>query len=163
MDHFYHQPRRGDTIMSNTYSNLLFHVVFSTKERVGLLSKELCVRLYPYLSSIAEKNDFKIIKIGGVKDHVHLLMTITPELSVSKAVQLLKGNSSKWLHENFADMNIFSWQNGYGVFTVSKSQISIVENYINNQEEHHKKLSFQEEYIELLKRNNIDFDPKYLF
>ena len=149
--------------MSNTFHNLLFHVVFSTKERVKLLSKELRVRLYPYISSIANNNGFKVSVIGGTDDHIHILLSLKPDLSVSKAVQLLKGNSSKWMRENFKDLNIFSWQNGYGVFTVSKSQASIVENYINNQEDHHKKISFEEEYIELLKKNNIDFDPKYLF
>ncbi|OGH71485.1 MAG: transposase [Candidatus Magasanikbacteria bacterium RIFCSPLOWO2_01_FULL_43_20b] len=139
--------------MSNTYSNLLFHAIFSTKERVKLLSKELRNRLFPYISGIANKNNFKILTSGGAGDHVHILLSLKPDLSVSKAVQLLKGNSSKWIHDNFTDLNIFSWQNGYGVFTVSRSQADIVENYIANQEEHHKKMSFEEEYIELLKRN----------
>jgi len=128
-----------------------------------LLSKDIQIRLYPYLISIANNNDFNIIKIGGTNDHIHILLSLKPELSASKAVQLLKGNSSKWIHDNFKDMDVFSWQNGYGVFTVSKSQSNIIENYINNQETHHKKLTFQEEYIELLKRNNIDFNPTYLF
>jgi len=158
-----YKPHRGDTNMSNTYSNLLFHVVFSTKERMKLLSKDIQIRLYPYLISIANNNDFSIIKIGGTSDHIHILLSLKPELSISKAVQLLKGNSSKWIHDNFKDMNVFSWQNGYGVFTVSKTQLNIIENYINNQEIHHKTLTFQEEYIELLKRNNIDFNPTYLF
>ena len=149
--------------MSNTFHNLLFHVVFSTKERVKLLSKELRTRLYPYMSSIANNNDFKVSVIGGTDDHIHILLSLKPDLSVSKAVQLLKGNSSKWMHDNFTDLNIFSWQGGYGAFTVSKSQIDIIQKYIANQEEHHKKISFEEEYIELLKKNNIDFDPKYLF
>ena len=128
-----------------------------------LLSKELRIRLYPYISSIADKNDFKTLDIGGTDDHVHILLSLNPDLSVSKAVQLLKGNSSKWIHDNFTDLNMFSWQGGYGVFTVSKSQMDIIQKYIANQEEHHKKMGFEEEYIELLKKNNIDFDPKYLF
>jgi REP element-mobilizing transposase RayT len=149
--------------MPTTYSNLLFHVVFSVKERVKLLSKDLRERLFPYISGIANKNNFKILISGGVNDHIHILLSLKPDTSVSKAVQLVKGGSSKWMHDNFSDLNIFSWQEGYGAFTVSVSQIDRIKNYIHNQEEHHKKMSFEEEYLELLKRNNIDFNPKFLF
>ncbi|MBI4426894.1 MAG: IS200/IS605 family transposase [Candidatus Magasanikbacteria bacterium] len=149
--------------MPNTFSNLLFHVVFSTKERKRLLSKDLRSHLFRYISGIADKNNFKTIKSGGTSDHIHTLLSLNPDISVSKAVQLIKGNSSKWIHENFLDLNIFSWQEGYGAFTVSKSQVGIIRKYIDNQEEHHKRMSFEEEYLELLKRNNIDFNLKYLF
>ena len=149
--------------MPSTYSNLLFHVVFSTKERRKLLSKELQDRLYPYIGGIASKNKFKILAINGTNDHIHILLSLVPEKSVSKALQLLKGGSSKWIHDNFVDLKIFSWQEGYGVFTVSNSQIDKIKNYIKNQEEHHKKMSFEEEYLELLKKNNIGYNPKYLF
>lgn len=149
--------------MPNTYTSLLFHVVFSTKNRVPLLSKGLQNRLYPYVSGIANTNDFKILKSGGTDNHIHSLFSLKPDRSLSKAVQLIKGGSSKWIHDNFSKLKIFSWQEGYGAFSVSISQIDIVKKYIDNQEEHHKKISFQEEYLELLKRNKIDFDPKYLF
>ena len=149
--------------MPTTYSNLLFHIVFSTKERRKLLFKELQNRLFPYLSGIANKNNFKILISGGTNDHIHILLSLKPDTPVSKAVQLAKGGSSKWIHDNFSDLNIFSWQEGYGAFTVSVSQIEKIKNYIANQEEHHKKMGFEEEYLELLKRNNIEFDPKYLF
>jgi len=128
-----------------------------------LLSKDLRERLFPYISGIANKNDFKTLTVGGTDDHIHILLSLKPETNVSKAVQLIKGGSSKWIHDNFSNLNIFSWQEGYGAFTVSISQIDVVKNYIANQEEHHKKMNFEEEYLELLKRNNIDFDPKYLF
>ena len=127
------------------------------------MSRDLRERLFPYLSGIANKNDFKILIIGGTDDHIHILLSLRPEISVSKATQLIKGGSSKWLHDNFSDLNIFSWQEGYGAFTVSISQIDKIKNYIANQEKHHKKMSFQEEYLELLKRNNINFNPEYLF
>ncbi|MFH1946543.1 MAG: IS200/IS605 family transposase [Candidatus Magasanikbacteria bacterium] len=149
--------------MPSTYSNLLFHIIFSTKERRKLLSKEVKKELYLYIAGIANKNNFKIIKSGGTDDHVHLLLSLNPDLSLSKAVQLIKGNSSKWIHEHFSDLKIFSWQEGYGVFSVSMSQVDKIKNYIVNQEEHHKKFSFEEEYLGLLKRNNIEFNPKYLF
>lgn len=149
--------------MSNTYSNILFHVVFSVKERRGFLSKDLRERLYPYICGIAKQNNFKIIAINGTDNHLHILLSLRPDLSVSKAVQLIKGGSSKWLHDNFSSLNIFSWQEGYGAFTVSASQADIIKQYITNQEQHHKKMNFQEEYLEFLKRNKIDFEPKYLF
>lgn len=149
--------------MPSTYSNLSFHTVFSTKERKRLLTKDVRDRLYPYISGIANKNNFKTLIVGGTDDHIHILLSLKPETSVSKAVQLIKGGSSKWLHDNFPNLNIFSWQEGYGAFTVSISQIDVVKNYIANQEQHHKKMTFEEEYLELLKRNHIDFNPTYLF
>jgi len=149
--------------MPTTYSNLLFHIVFSTKERRKFLSGDLRERLYPYLSGIANKNDFKILIVGGTNDHIHILLSLKPDTSVSKAVQLVKGGSSKWIHDNFPALNTFSWQEGYGAFTVSVSQIDKIKNYIANQEGHHKKMNFEEEYVELLKRNKIDFNPEYLF
>jgi|SRR3989339_461318 len=149
--------------MSNTYSNLLFHVVFSTTGRVSLLSPELRERLFSYISGIANQNNFKIITTNGTDNHVHILLLLKPDVSVSKAVQLIKGGSSKWIHDNFSTLKTFSWQEGYGVFTVSASQINPIKQYISNQEQHHKTMTFQEEYLEFLKRNNVDYDPKYLF
>jgi len=128
-----------------------------------LLNKEVRERLYQYISGIANKNDFKTLIVGGTDNHVDILLSLKPETPVSKAVQLIKGGSSKWLHDNFSDLNTFSWQEGYGAFTVSLSQIDIVKNYIANQEQHHKKMNYEEEYLELLKRNHIDFNPTYLF
>ena len=101
--------------------------------------------------------------IGGTNDHIHILLSLKPETPISKAVQLVKGGSSKWLHENFTNLNIFPWQEGYGAFTVSISQIDKIKVYICKQAERHKKMSFQEEYLEFLKRNKIDFNPEYLF
>mgnify|MGYP001563350943 CR=1 FL=1 len=128
-----------------------------------MLSEDVRGRLYPYISGIANKNDFKTLVINGTNDHIHILLSLKPEISVSKAVQLIKGGSSKWLHDNFSTLSTFSWQEGYGAFTVSASQVNATKEYIVNQEQHHKKTTFQEEYLEFLKRNNIEFDPKYLF
>ena len=96
--------------MAGTYTNLLFHVVFSTKERRRLISPELQNRLYPYLGGIARENKMKALSIGGVEDHVHLLLSIPSTLSIAKSVQLLKGNSSKWIHETFPNQRPFEWQ-----------------------------------------------------
>jgi len=150
--------------MSNTYCNLLFHAVFSTKDRRSLLRPiELKERLYSYISGIAKQNNFKVVTIGGTDNHVHILLSLKPETSIAKAVQLIKGGSSKWIHDNFPELNIFSWQEGYGVFTVSTSQVEATKEYIINQETHHKKINFQEEYLEFLKRNYVDYNPQYLF
>ena len=149
--------------MSNTYSRLLFHVVFSVKERRNLISSELRKRLYPYICGVAKQNNFTVISIGGTDNHIHILLSLKPDMAVAKAVQLIKGGSSKWLHENFADLKIFSWQEGYGVFTVSSSMAETIKKYIMNHRQHHKKMNFQNEYLEFLKRNNINFELKYLF
>lgn len=149
--------------MSNTFSNLLFHIIFSTKERIDSLTPAIRARLYPYICGIAKQNNFTIIIINGTDNHIHILLRLKPDLSAAKAVQLIKDGSSKWIHDNFPTLNTFSWQEGYGVFSVSTSQINATKQYIANQELHHKKISFQEEYLEFLKKNNIEFDSKYLF
>lgn len=149
--------------MPNTYTNIFFHVIFSVKERRPLLSPNLQYKLYPYVGGIAKKNKFQTISIGGTDNHIHILLSLRPDITISKAVQLIKGGSSKWIHNNFLDLKIFSWQEGYGAFTVSTSQIDNVKRYITNQEQHHKKIDFKQEYRELLKINNIDFDEEYLF
>lgn len=149
--------------MANTYTNLFFHVVFGVKERRSLLDKQLREELFRYIVGIAKVKYFQISIINGTKDHVHILMLLKPGMSVSKAVQLIKSNSSRWIHEKFNDLKIFAWQEGYGAFTVSLSQLPKVKQYIMNQEKHHEKMDFQQEYRQLLKINNIEFEEKYLF
>lgn len=148
--------------MGNTYYNLVYHVIFSVKERRRLIDKDIESRLYSYIVGIAKINNFFIKEINGDKDHLHILLSLKTDMPISKAVKHIKAGSSKWIHENFANMQEFSWQVGYGVFTVSTSQISIIQNYIKNQKQHHKKIDFLEEYKNFLKKNNIDFDEKYL-
>lgn len=149
--------------MANTYTNLFVHVVFSVKERRPLLNNELRSELFSYIIGIAKAKNFQILIINGVDDHVHILMLLKPDLSVSQAVQFIKGGSSKWIHERFGDLKIFSWQEGYGAFSVSISQIDKVKKYILNQSIHHQKLNFKQEYRKLLEINNIEFEEKYLF
>ncbi|HBU06796.1 MAG TPA: IS200/IS605 family transposase [Candidatus Magasanikbacteria bacterium] len=149
--------------MVNTYTNLFVHVVFSVKERRPLLNKELRNELFPYIIGIAKAKNFQIPIINGVDDHVHILMLLKPDLSVSQAVQFIKGGSSKWIHGRFNDLKIFTWQEGYGAFSVSTSQIDRVKKYILNQSIHHQKIDFKQEYRKLLEINNIEFTEKYLF
>jgi len=147
--------------MSSTYSNMYFHIIFSTKNRIKFINDDLDSRLYPYLCGIANNNDFKILDANGTKDHCHALLSLKPALSISKTMQLIKGGSSKWIHDTCLDLKNFSWQEGYAVFTVSESQIGKVRSYIGKQKEYHKKISSKDELRELLEMNNIEYNEKY--
>ena len=145
--------------MSHTYTNLLYHVVFSTKERRPFISADVKPRLHGYLGGIAKDIDCIPLKIGGVADHVHLLLKIPPKLAVSEVLRLLKCNSSGWVHTEFPQLKMFAWQEGYGAFTVSASKKPDAESYIASQEEHHRQRSFQDEFLSLLERHEVEFDP----
>ena len=149
--------------MSHTYNSQLHHCVFSTKERQSLITPELTVRLYPYIGGIARENKMKLYTAGGVSDHVHLLLSLPSTLSISKAMQLIKGGSSKWIHETFPDHRFFEWQQGYGSFTIGIGDIQRTESYIKNQARHHEKIDFKAEFIEFLERHGIDYDERYVF
>jgi REP element-mobilizing transposase RayT len=149
--------------MANTYTSLHYHVVFSTKNREPWICPEFEERIWAYLGGIARENQMKALKIGGVENHVHLLLGIPPALAVSKGVQLIKGGSSVWIKETFPGMGGFGWQDGYGAFTVSKSLLAEVEHYIVTQREHHRLKTFEEEYRALLAKHEITFDERYLF
>jgi putative transposase len=146
--------------MGHTYHDCLFHVIFSTKERRAF-PIDAMQRLHRYMVGIAEHNDFTAILIGGVEDHVHLLLSIPCSMSSSKAVQLIKGGSSKWFNEQFPGKG-FAWQEGFAVFTVSRSQEGAVRQYIANQEEHHRKRDFAAEFLSLLKKHGVEYDPMYV-
>lgn len=146
-----------------SYISSYFHCVFSTKERRPVITKDLEERLWPFLGGIARQNKMKAIEVGGVKDHVHLLLSLPSTIAISKAVQLIKGGSSKWVHENFPEHRLFSWQEEYGAFSVSVSQLDGVTEYIRSQPAHHKTMTFQDEFLALLKKHCIDFDERYLW
>jgi putative transposase len=148
--------------MANTYSSLHYHVVFSTKNRQPFLGKAVRERLFAYLGGIARENGITALEIGGVADHVHLLLGIPASLPVSKAIQLLKGGSSHWVKEVFPNMIDFAWQDGYAAFTVSQSQLDNVRAHIRAQAEHHRKKTFSEKYRALLTRHHIQYDDRYL-
>ncbi len=147
--------------MSHTYTNLLTHFVFSTKERSPLITKEIMPELYAYLGGLAKELKGKAIAIGGMEDHVHLLISLPPSIATSDSMRLIKANSSKWLSERFGTP--FSWQIGFGAFSVSRSNVDAVVKYIHNQEEHHRKFDFREEFMKLLKNNEVEFDEQYLW
>ena len=147
--------------MAHSYVCCFTHLVFSTKERVGLLAPEVRERLFPYLGGIARENGFSALCVGGAQDHVHMLLSLPATITLARAVQLLKGGSSKWLCETYPGRP-FEWQEGYGAFSVSVSMIDATKAYIENQVEHHKKKTFAEEFTEFLKRHNIDYDPRFV-
>ncbi len=149
--------------MAHSYISCLMHVVYSTKDRQPLITPELQKRLHPYLGGIARENDFKALSIGGVADHVHLLLSLPSTLAIAKAVQLIKGGSSKWIHEEFPNLSTFAWQEGYGAFSVSISGVTDTIAYINGQEEHHRSKTFKEEFIQFLNRHGMEYDERYVW
>jgi REP element-mobilizing transposase RayT len=146
-----------------SYVSSYFHCVFSTKERRPLITPELRERLWPFMGGIARQNNLKAIEIGGVEDHVHILISLPASVPVSKAMQLIKGGSSKWVNETFPDQQSFSWQDEYGAFSVSVSQLDKTIAYIKGQPEHHRKMTFQEEFLALLKKHRVEYDERYLW
>jgi REP element-mobilizing transposase RayT len=149
--------------MANTYTSLHYHFTFSTKNRQPWIVSEIEERVWAYLGGILKKNNLKPIRIGGIDDHVHLLLGAPPTIAPAKIAQLIKGGSSAWIHEEFPDLAAFAWQDGYGAFTVSKSAVPDVSAYIENQREHHRMRTCQEEYRALLDRHGIEYDERYLW
>ena len=142
--------------MSNSYTSQLIHCVFGTKERQRLITPELQTRLFPYLGGIARENKMKLLAAGGIEDHVHLLLSLSKTLGIAKAMQLLKGGSSKWIHDNFPEHRRFEWQKGYGAFSISMGDEKRTLDYINNQEFHHRKRDFKTEFLHFLQRNEVE-------
>ena len=149
--------------MSSTHHGILIHVVFSTKQRFKLLHKDWRDDLFAYMGGVATEHKSKLLRSGGVEDHVHLLMKIHPKFAISDTIKLIKGNSSRWINDNKKIAARFEWQRGYGAFSVSESMSNTVKRYIENQEEHHRQQSFKDEYISFLKKHNIEYDRRYVF
>lgn len=149
--------------MANTYTSLHYHVIFSTKNRERWLVPEIEQRIWEYIGGIARAHRMTALQVGGIEDHIHALVTAPPTIAPFQIAQFLKGDSSKWIHEEFSALRNFGWQDGYGAFTVSKSNIPMVIQYIQNQREHHRKKTFQEEYLEFLHANSIEYDERYLW
>ncbi len=159
-----HRMGEGRDEGMHSFNSCLMHCVFSTSERRPWLTPAIRERLWPYLGGIARENDMKALAIGGVADHVHLLLSLPATLSVSKAMQLLKGNSSKWLRETFPQLRPqgFAWQEGFGAFSIGVSGMDDTIHYIQTQEEHHRKKSFREELEVFLKKHGYDYKPQML-
>ena len=149
--------------MAGTYSQLYIQVVFAVKSRENLIAKTWKDELHKYISGIITNKEQKAIIVNGMPDHIHAFIGLKPSMKISDLVRDIKNNSSNFINEKRFVRGKFSWQEGYGAFSYSHSHIENVYNYILNQEEHHKRRSFMEEYLELLKRFEIEFNEKYLF
>lgn len=147
----------------SSHHGILAHVVFSTKYRKRLLLDEWQDELFAYIGGTVKDHKAILLKSGGIEDHVHFLIKFHPTFAISATLQLLKANSSKWINEQRKTKRKFQWQSGYGVFSVSQSKVDAVKKYIANQREHHRKLTFQDEYLAILERHQIEYDPKYVF
>jgi len=147
----------------HSFASCLMHCVWATKERRPLIKPELQQRLWPYLGGIARENQMKAIEVGGMPDHVHVLLCLPSTLPIARALQLIKGGSSKWVHDTFPEHRLFRWQVKYGAFGVSVSLLERTIQYIKNQDIHHRRMTFQLEFVALLKRHQIAYDERYLW
>ncbi len=146
-----------------SFTQLTYHVVFATKYRKPTITGDVLEPLYKYVGGILRAKKGSVIQIGGIENHVHVLARLSPAFAVSDVIREVKANSSKWMNEEHNLKGKFEWQIGYGAFTVSYDRRDAVANYIRNQKEHHRTKTFQEEYIEFLKRHGIEFRVEYLF
>jgi len=149
--------------MPNTYSQLYIHVVFAVKRRENLISNQWKKELFKYIIAICSNHKQKVICINGMPDHVHILINYMPDLAISDIVGQIKSSSTNWINKQKFHKFKFSWQSGFGVFSVSPRGVTQVKNYIKNQEIHHRKRKFREEYQEILKRADVVYDEKYIF
>ena len=149
--------------MAHTFTNLSVHLIFSTKDRAPQIDAELAPRLFPYMGGILRESGTQPLLINGVADHVHLLIGLCATHALADVMRVLKTNSSRWVHEQWPARAGFAWQTGYGAFSVSYSNIDAVKAYIARQEEHHRSISFQEEFIAFLRRHQIEFDERYIW
>jgi putative transposase len=146
--------------MSHAYAQNVIHVVFSTKSRHKSISKEFQPRMWAYVAGICKNHGIFVHAVGGMDDHVHLLVQIPPSLSLAKAVLAIKSNSSRWANDQGGK---FAWQEGYAAFSVSSSRVPAVVRYIRNQESHHRKMDFGAELVALLKKHGVEYDPNFVF
>jgi putative transposase len=149
--------------MAHSYTNLLYHMVFSTKDRQAWLGEAMSPRLYEYIGGGIRSEGGIAMSINGWRDHIHILAKLRQDKAVSDLIRGIKANSSGWIHRRFPELRGFAWQRGYGAFTVSQSQVESVKRYIANQEVHHQRVSFKEEFIALLEAHGIEYDERYLW
>jgi REP element-mobilizing transposase RayT len=146
--------------MSHSYAQTVIHVVFSTKDRRKTISSEFQPRLWSYAAGICKRQGIFLHGVGGMGDHIHLLIQIPPTIALANAILTIKSNSSRWAHEEGQKL---AWQKGYAAFSVSASNIPAVVQYIQNQQAHHRKMSFEEEFVTLLRKHGVAFEPKFVF
>ena len=148
--------------MANTYHQIYLQIVFAVKYRTALLEDSWRSKLFAVIGNLINENNAKTITVNGVEDHMHCLITIKPTICISDLMKVVKAKSSKYINDNQLTQSKFSWQVGYGVFSYSQSQIDSVYKYINNQKEHHKKESFNKEYLNFINKFNVQYDEKFI-
>jgi REP element-mobilizing transposase RayT len=148
--------------MSDSYTNLLYHIVFSTKDRRPFITPEYEVQLYDYIGGIIRSVGGISLALNGTEDHIHLLTKLRPDRALSDVLRDLKANATGWMHDVFPSLKDFCWQRGYGAFTVSQSHVQEVSHYIVRQKEHHRSISFRDEFIQFLQVNRIDYNDKFV-
>ena len=149
--------------MANTSTQIHIHTVFAVQNRMSLIQKSWQERLYQYIIAIVQKHGHKVLAIGGMPDHIHILFGFRPTQTLSHLIQEIKRDSSEWINQQRLLTGRFSWQEGYGAFSYSKSHVSQVATYIETQEEHHKKRTFIDEYKKILKDFDLEYDERYIF
>ena len=147
--------------MAHTHTNLLVHIVFSTQAFLPLIKNEVKAELFAYMGGLVKELKGKPIIINGMHDHVHMLILLPPNISVSEAMRFVKANSSRWVKERFGTK--FAWQKGFGAFSVSRSNVDAVAKYIKDQERHHRRIDFKTEFVSLLDKNQVEYDERYLW
>jgi REP element-mobilizing transposase RayT len=148
--------------MSQSFTNLLYHLIFSTKDRRPIITLDYQPRLYDYIGGIIREVGGTSLGINGIEDHVHVVTKLRPDKALSDVLRVLKCNASGWMHDVFPSLAEFSWQRGYAAFTVSQSNVEEVSRYVAGQKEHHKKISFRDEFIGFLKENYIEYDERFV-
>ncbi len=156
-------PVRAALKMAQSLSRIIFHIVFCTKEREKLITDVIAERLYPYINSICATMGCHIYGIGGMEEHVHILLEQPRTASIAETLNAIKSNSSRWMCTSFPECRHFSWQSGYGVFSVSQDSIETARQYVENQKRHHEKQTFEEEFVSFLNRAKIPYDNRYLW
>ena len=148
--------------MSQSFTNLLYHIVFSTKDRRPLIKLDYQPRLYEYIGGTIRALGGMSLGINGMEDHVHVIAKLRPDKALSDVLRELKAGASGWMHDVFPSLADFHWQRGYAAFTVSQSNLQLVQRYLMEQKEHHQRVSFRDEFIQFLKANEIEFDERYV-
>lgn len=149
--------------MAGTYTQLFYHLVFSTKNRQPFINEPIERDLHKYIAGVFRNLDATCIEIDGMPDHVHILALLPPKISVSDALRDVKANSSRWIHDNHRQLADFAWEDGFAAFTVSKSQVESVRQYIREQKSHHSASDFKSELIALLDKHGVEYDERYLW
>lgn len=149
--------------MANTYHQIYIHAIFAVKYRRAFIGRDWNSKLFAVIGNLINETGCKTLTVNGTQDHVHCLIQMKPDISISDVMKNAKSKSSKWINESKFLDNRFEWQPGFGAFSCNKGQISGITNYIRNQEEHHRQITFREEYLKILEENDIPYDDRYIF